>query len=348
MWVDLLRTDTFVNYQGDPSVFRERALAIDTKWIVIDEIQKVPALLNEVHALIAEFPDRFHFALSGSSARKLKRLDVNLLAGRVFERHMFPLIHRELNGDLTLEQLLEHGSLPKVASEPHHAVDILSAYVHTYLEQEIRQEALVANLSDFSRFLRVAAAVNGETTNIAGVARDAAVQRSTVQRYFQVLVDTLIGTWLPAWQPRFKVKEVNKPKFYFFDTGVVRALTQALREPIERAERGKLLETWLLNELRAYRDYRNIGGEYTYWRTPSGAEVDFVWTRGKRAVGIEVKSSTQWRREWCRPLQALTQGGQLDSGYGVYLGDQRLKIGDITVLPLEVFLRALHDGELFG
>jgi predicted AAA+ superfamily ATPase len=313
---------------------------------VVDEVQRIPALLREVHALIAEHGDRFRFALSGSSARKLRRLDVDLLAGRVFERRFFPLVSRELTQDFDLDLALRFGTLPKVCSEPHHAVDILEAYVHTYLQQEIQQEALVKDLGSFSRFLEVAAIMNGQVVNTAGLARDAGVARPTVQRFFSVLVDTLIGTWVSAWNPRAKVKEVAKPKFYFFDPGVVRALRDLLRDPVERAERGPLLETLVLHELRAHVSYAGIGGRLHFWRTTSGKEIDFIWSRGKHNVGIEVKASQRWRSASEKTLKELSDRGVIQRAFGIYLGPDELADGPIRVLPYADFTRLLQQGRL--
>jgi predicted AAA+ superfamily ATPase len=205
---------------------------------------------------------------------------------------------------------------------------------------------VVRSLESFTRFLEVAALANAQVTNVAALARDAAVARPTVQGYFDVLVDTLIGSWLPAWRPRAKVKETQHPKFYLFDAGVVRALSRRLREPLDGAERGALLETLVYHELRAQVAYSQCGGVFSYYRTPSGSEVDFVWVRGKRAVGIEVKASTRWRQEFGRALVDLKQAGVLTACYGVYLGDRPLQADLVTVLPLKDFLAALTAGRV--
>jgi predicted AAA+ superfamily ATPase len=186
--------------------------------------------------------------------------------------------------------------------------------------------------------------MNGQVANVSAVARDAAVARPTVQGYFDVLTDTLIGVWLPAWRRRAKVKEVASPKFYLFDPGVARALAGRLREPLDGLERGFLLETWVLHELRAAQAMQNVGGDLCYWATPSGGEVDFVWTRASRAVGVEVKSSTTWRREFGGALKALIEDGVVRAGFGVYTGTAELKDGPLRVLPLKTFLRELSSG----
>jgi predicted AAA+ superfamily ATPase len=313
---------------------------------VADEVQRLPALLNEVHALIAEHGRRHRFALCGSSARKLKRLDVNLLAGRAINRRCLPLTAAELDFDVDPEDVLRLGLLPQVREDPSFAVDTLDAYVANYLREEIQQEALVRRLDSFARFLQIAALMNGQVSNIAGVARDAGVARPTVQGYFETLIDTLIGVWLPAWQRRAKVKEVTSPKFYLFDCGVARALAGRLRDPIDGLERGFLLETWILHELRATMAYEGLGGEIQYWRTPSGSEVDFVWTRAKRAVGIEVKAARQWRGEFGRALKSLIEDRVVQSGFGVYTGTAELKDGPIRVLPVMTFLKQLVTGRV--
>lgn len=349
LWFDLLRTQTVLNLSRAPESFRQQVEALPAGgWIVVDEVQRMASLLNEVHALIAERGRRYHFALSGSSARKLKRLDVNLLAGRAINRQFFPLTAPELDFDVEIDQVLRYGLLPQVQSEPRYALDILDAYVANYVREEIQQEAIVRNLESFARFLEVAALFNGQIANVAGISRDAAVARPTVQGYFEVLIDTLIGFWLPAWRKRAKVKEVARPRFYLFDPGVTRALSGRLHEPLDSAERGSLLEAWVLHELRAAMAYDGLGGQLSYWRTPSGSEVDFIWTRGRRAIGIEVKASATWRREYGGALKVLIADRVLTAGHGVYTGSSELKDGPIRVWPLTSFLRELTAGSIIG
>ncbi len=346
-WFDLVRTAELLRLMRRPDDFRAEIEALPgNQWIVIDEIQKHPVLLNDVQALIAEHGNRFRFALTGSSARKLRRMDVNLLAGRAITRHFFPLTGAELSYDFAVEDVLRFGCLPKVRAEPDLAVDILEAYTATYLKEEIQQEALVKDLGSFSRFLEVAALMNGQIVNVASIARDAAVARPTVQRYFDTLIDTWIGVWLPAWRPHAKVKEIQHPKFYFFDPGVVNSLAGRLRDHLDKSEQGFLLETLVLHELRAAMTVRNCGGQLSYWRTPSGTEVDFIWSRAKTAIGIEVKLSPIWRREFGGALKELADARKLQKCYAVYLGTTRLKDGPIEVLPLKEMMRALVKGDV--
>ncbi len=293
-----------------------------------------------------EFPKRYRFALTGSSARKLKRSGVNLLAGRTINRKFFPLTGAEMAFDVAVDDLLRFGCLPAIRSDrsSRGRTDTLDAYVTNYLREEIQQEAAVKNLDSFARFLQVAGIMNGQVTNVAGVARDAAVPRPTVQGYFEALIDTLVGVWLPAWRPRAKVKEAQHPKFYFFDPGVVRAIAGRTRDPLGLEERGALLETLVLHELRAWINLANCGGELSYWRTPSGTEVDFVWSRGTRAVAIEVKSGKTWRPEYSRGLKGLAEAKKVTKCFAVYGGEQRLKDGVVTVLPVIDFMRDLASG----
>ncbi|MBY0401347.1 AAA family ATPase [Myxococcota bacterium] len=350
-WFNLLLDRELFRLMRDPGLFRREIDALPRgSWVVVDEVQKLPALLNEVHDALAAGPRRWRFALTGSSARRLRRTDANLLAGRVISRQMFPLVASELSGMPPVDDLLRFGGLPIVRAERAHPVriDLLEAYVDTYLTQEIRAEALVRSLESFSRFLEVAALANGQVTNVTALARDSAVARPTVQGYFEVLTDTLLGGWLPAWRPRAKVKEAQHPKFYLFDCGVARALAHRLREPLDAAERGHLLETLIFHELRAHLAYAGCGGSLSYYRTPSGTEVDFVWSRGKRHVGIEVKAGRQWRTEHGRALRNLHGEKILTACHAVYLGDTVQHDGPIRVWPLHEFLARLTSGEILG
>ncbi len=350
-WIDLIVERELLKFLRDPG---RLALEVEElrhrSWVVVDEVQRLPRLLNDVQDLIARHGARYRFALTGSSARKLKRDHANLLPGRVINRKFFPLTADELGESFDVAALLRFGTLPAVqtSTAERDRIDLLEAYVENYLAQEIRQEALVKSLESFTRFLDVAATVNAQVTNVAGIARDAAVARPTVQGYFEILVDTLLGTWLPAWRPRAKVKEVAHPKFYFFDPGVVRGIARRLHDPVGDEERGALLETYLLHELRAWINRSGAGGELCYWRTPSGTEVDFVWRRGASVVAIEVKSSRRWRSGDAAGLRAFHEVRPLRRAFAVYLGAERLRDGKVEVLPLVEFLAALSRGDVIG
>jgi predicted AAA+ superfamily ATPase len=315
-------------------------------WVVIDEVQRHPALLREVHDLISLHGDAYCFAISGSSARKLRRMDVDLLAGRVIERRMYPLTSKEIGYPEDIVRLLSNGMLPVVHQKPDFAIDLLEAYAGTYLREEVQQEALVKDLGSFGRFLRIAAVMNGQVVNTAGIARDTGVSRTTTQRYFDTLIDTLIGTWVPGWQPRAKVREAARPKFYFFDAGVVRTLANRVRTPLSDLEKGPLLETFLLHELRSAAAYLNIGGEFSYWRTPAGVEIDFIWTRGDAAVAIEIKSSTAWQRKYSSALHRAVEDKVVSRACAVYLGRKELREGPVRIHPVGDFLKRLWGGEI--
>jgi predicted AAA+ superfamily ATPase len=350
-WYNLLLDRELLHLMREPQRFRQEIEALPRgSWVVVDEIQKLPSLMNEIHDALSVAPQRWRFALTGSSARRLRRDDVNLLAGRVVMRRMLPLTLAELDAAPGVDELLRFGMLPIVRTARGSAarIDLLEAYVETYFTQEIRAEALVRSLESFTRFLEVASLANAQVTNVSALARDAAVARPTIQSYFDVLTDTLLGAWLPAWRPRAKVKEVQHPKFYLFDAGVVRALARRLREPLDAAERGTLLETLAFHELRAQIAYSDCGGELSYYRTPSGTEVDFVWTRARHAVGIEIKASERWRPEFGRALTELHAAGTIGAAWGVYLGEQPLQVGPIRVLPLHAFLRELVSGKVLS
>ncbi len=316
-------------------------------WIIVGEVQRIPSLLNDVHSLMEEH--HYRFALSGSSARKLKRGQANLLAGRALVKHLFPLTGREYGEEVILEEALAFGTLPSIITDPSTRVEQLEAYVGTYLREEIKAEALTRNVPAFGHFLEVAAIMNGQVTNLANIARDAGISRSTVSVYFEILVDTLLGRWLPAWTPRAKVKEVSHPKFYFFDSGVVHAIQKGLRDKPGAAERGILFETLIFHELIAHRDYANIGGDFFYWRTVGGIEVDFIWKRAATTVAIEVKSVSQWKGEYEGGFRSLQFSSSKPTAcYAVYTGMDILKREFGLVLPWKEFLQRLYAGQIIG
>jgi predicted AAA+ superfamily ATPase len=346
-WFDLIKNVELLRLMQEPELFRVTVENNDPgTWIVIDEIQKLPQLLNDVHDIISRRGKDYLFAISGSSARKLKRLETNLLAGRVIKRDFFPLTASEISNIFDLDNVLTFGMLPEVVTNSEYSIDILEAYVGTYIQQEIQQEAMVKNLASFARFLKIASNLNGTIINVSNIARDCAVTRPTVERYFDILESTHIGFKLSAWKPGFKVKETSHPKFFFFDTGVVRALTGRLREPIDSAERGYLLETYLLHELRAYMNVANCGGELSYWNTSGGKEIDVIWSRGNRKIGFEIKSSSRWRRSFGKTVDESVQAGMLTKGYCIYAGMESLQYGSVQVLPVNRFLSELSAGKI--
>jgi uncharacterized protein len=229
LWFDLLDESIYLRLLQDPGSLQREVLASDSTWVVIDEVQRVPALLNAVHSLIFEHDEKYRFALTGSSARKLKREDSNMLAGRAISKTFFPLTGSELGFDFDVDQILRFGTLPKICSllssqRTSLAINTLESYVTTYLEAEIQREAQVRNFAAFVRFLKVASIMHGQILNVSQIESDAGVARTTACGYFGILSDTLIGYVLPALQTRAKVKEVEHPRFYLFDPGIVRIL----------------------------------------------------------------------------------------------------------------------------
>jgi predicted AAA+ superfamily ATPase len=340
--IDLLDASQYYPLSRQPSLFRQIVLAQSIqKWIVVDEVQRIPELLNEVHSLMEDHG--YQFVLTGSSARKLRAGKANMLAGRAIVKNFFPLVFPEWKAHNTLDEVSQWGSLPGVlAAPPSDRIELLEAYTGTYLKEEIQEEALTRRVQNFSRFLQGASLTHGQITNLSNIARDAAVPRSTVSVYYAILVDTLIGHFLPAWQPKRRIKETNHPKFYFFDCGVLRSLQGTLRESIDPISKGILLETLIFQEILAYRSIRSIGGDFSYWRTKDGIEVDFIWTRGQTKVAIEVKTSQTWKSGFNVGLQTLN----LQNSWGIYQGANILKMSWGFVLPVEEFLKKLWNGEI--
>ncbi|MDH3404642.1 MAG: DUF4143 domain-containing protein [Acidobacteriota bacterium] len=343
---DLLDTSETLRLIREPgALYRELIGLPPESWVVIDEVQKVPALLDEVQRLMETL--RLRFVLSGSSARKIRHGGANLLAGRAITTAMFPLVSAELDFQLDLDRSLRYGLLP-IAVTGHDPAGFLRSYAETYLDQEIRAEALIRNLGSFSRFLEIAARQNGQVTNASAIARDAGVSRSTVQSHFEILVDTLIGSWLPAWKLKSATRQVRQSKFFFFDPGVARALTGRQAYPPTPEELGPLLETLVLHELRAFLGYTGRDYPLYFWRTYDGAEVDLFFETEDGFVAIEVKSAKRWDKRFHRGLRRLRGdlGADRTKCFGLYLGERSALWDHVQVLPVLEFLRRLWDGEI--
>lgn len=347
---DLLPAEAFLKFAKNPSLL---SAAVKTepkdRWIVIDEIQKTPALLDEVHHLM-ENEGYQRFVLSGSSARKLKRGAANMLAGRAITRAMYPFTSRELDFNLDPQTVLLYGLLPSSVNHqtPELKEAFLKSYLVTYISEEIKAEGFVRHIGHFSRFLDIAALAAGTQINISGLARDAGIGRDTVQGYFSIFEDTLLGSFLTAYKPRAKVKEVTKPKFYWFDPGVLNAAAGAFEQPMPRDWQGVLMEHWIHHELKAYLDYNAVKGSLGFWRTPSGTEVDFIWWYGEKIVGVEVKSTTAIRKNHLKGLRTFGESMATDALYLVYLGSEELLIDGIRIMPVMRFLQKLHKGSVIG
>ena len=346
VFFNLLNPSTFLRFSRSPEVFQEEVEALPKKSIIIiDEIQKLPILLDIVHFFLAQSRNQKTFIMTGSSAQKLKTASANLLAGRASQRYLSPLVFAEHQSLDKVEEILKYGTLPEVLNlkKKNDKIDFLEAYAVTYLREEIQQEAVAKNIDNFSRFLEVAALTNAEITNVSSISRDSGVARTTLKGYFQALEDTLIGHWLHSWRPKQRIKETQHPKFYFFDPGVVRALSGSLRPPLDGIEKGKLFETYFFHELRSWQNYKNKSSKINFWRTPSRVEVDFILEVGNKRIGIELKSSNQWKPEYGKHLKQLKNEGFLDRIYGVYLGEQKRKSQELEIFPLKMFLKLLYE-----
>ncbi len=333
---DLLDTSVYLALSQRPERISQELTPQD-RVVVIDEIQRLPQLLNEVHRLIEERGIRF--LLTGSSARKLRRGGVNLLGGRARTKHLHPLTYRELGSQFDVIRAVEHGVLPSIYFSDDPRAD-LRAYAGSYLQQEIVAEGVTRNIPAFSRFLRVAALCNGTIVNFTNVANDAQVARTTVYEYFEILKDTLVLHELPAWRKSKKRKPLASSKYYFFDVGVVAALQGREFRP-GTPEFGEAFETYFMHELLSYSDY--VSEEpLSYWRSTSGFEVDFII--GDHTA-VELKAKENLSPNDVKPLLALAEEKQLKRYLCVSLEPRPRKLGSVTVVPFKQFLDKLWDGE---
>lgn len=340
LWFDLLQTDVFERLQRMPSQLREIVMASDTvKPVVIDEIQKIPELLNEIHWLIENNDTRF--ILSGSSPRNILYSKANLLGGRALRYELFPLVSSEIP-DFDLMRALNHGLLPR-----HYLSDnpekLISAYIGNYLQDEIMAEARIRKVSTFSRFLEVAAFSNGEMVNYSKIASECGVSAPTIREYFQILEDTLTGSLLPSFQKRPKRRVIHAPKFYYFDVGIVNYLLK--RGEIKQGSEifGNAFEHFIYQEIRAHGHYSGIEYPVYYWRTASQIEIDFVL--GDHEVAIEVKSTNNANKRHIKGLQYFEEEYNVKHSILVSNDPFPRKINNITILPWKIFLQKLWNGE---
>lgn len=331
--IDLLKTDLFADYSSRPALLRER-YQNHSGLIVIDEVQKIPSLLDEVHWLIENRKQQF--LLTGSSARKLKRGHANLLGGRAWRRHMTPLSYQEVEG-FDLEKVMESGLLAPHFLSPSPLED-LRAYIADYLKEEIAAGAVTQNIPAFSDFLRVAAITSGELLNYTNVGREAGVSSKIVRNYFQILEDTYLGFRIPPWKKSKNRRMIETEKFYFFDVGVSNYL--ARRAPrLGSFEFGKSFEHFILMELMAYKAYRQPEMEITFWRTSTQQEVDFLIN--DKEMAIEIKSGKVHEGD-LKGIKMLLEDGPVKRAIVVSLENQRRMVDKkIEVLPWKEFLEEL-------
>jgi predicted AAA+ superfamily ATPase len=332
----------YQTYLADVSMFYNELRGLKKgSWVVVDEVQRLPGLLNDVHRLIED--RKLKFALTGSSARKLKMSGVNLLAGRALRKEFYPFLPSELGPDFSINKALRTGTLPLVwaSSDP---TATLEAYVQMYLREEVKAEALVRNLQGFARFLPVMGLFHSQIINISAIARDAGVARNTIQGFIEILEDTLMLTRLNAFQGRLRVREKRHPKAYWVDPGLARA-TKKNRGALAVEEKGPLFEGLVFMILQAWNAYYGLYDDIFYW-SPAEAkqtEVDFVLTRGKEVIAIEVKSSTRIRKDDYKGLNAIAELEGIRRRIVVYLGGTDFTTENgIEVLTFETFLASLQ------
>ncbi len=342
---DLLNYREYIKLVEDPSILEQELKAKDPsiKYIIIDEIQKIPELLDEVHRIL-ESPNPPIFILSGSSARKLKRDSANMLGGRALTYNLFPLTHIELGDAFDLNKALNIGSLPAVYLAEEDPEKILRSYVETYLEEEIQAEALVRNMGSFSRFLRLAADENGNILNFSNIARDTATERKLVKEYFQILEDTLIGFFLLPFDKAGRKKLAKHPKFYFFDTGVQRAIAKQISLKLEPGTSlyGKAFEHFIILELIRLNHYLDKDYEFSFYRTNDNAEVDLIIeTPLKETFAIEIKSGTNIDGRELKGLKSFKELIPKAKLLCVSLVERRRVVGDVTIVPWQEIFEIL-------
>ena len=345
--IDLLDEALYQSYLANIGLFAQELRAVpEGDLVVVDEVQRIPALLNEVHRFMEERRQRF--VLCGSSARKLKQAGTNLLAGRALRSFMHPFVPEELGGLFRLSDALRWGCLPVIlaASDKKGA---LEAYVQMYLKEEIKAEALVRNLPAFARFLPLAALFHGQILNISSLARDAGVSRTTVSGYIEVLEDTLLTFRLPAFQARLRVRERKHPKLYWVDPGLPRALKKQFAPPGPE-EKGPLFEGWVASVLRAYRDYRDLFDDFYDWASGgrSRVEVDFLLERSGSLAAIEVKSGGAVSGQSLGCLRAMGELPGVVRRILLHTGDRDRRTEDgIEILSLATFMELIESGRFW-
>lgn len=335
---NLLHSETYNTLLANPSQLENRIPKNYNDWIIIDEIQKVPELLNEVHRLIEDHKKKF--ILTGSNARKLRREGVNLLAGRAITKYCYPLTTQELKNDFDLEYSLKYGTLPMAITEsdPH---DYLTSYVTSYLREEVQQEGLTRNLAAFSRFLQAASFSQASLLNVSEVARDCHVDRKQVESYFEILEDLLIGVRIPAFTKKAKRKLLNATKFFYFDVGVYRTIRP--KGPLDKPEQidGAALETLFFQEIRALNSYLDLNFEIFHWHAQGGQEVDFVLYGENGIFAFEIKRSKKVNASDLKGLKTFLKDYPMAKAYFLYGGTETLYINQIEVRPFEEVLKNL-------
>ena len=336
--INLLDEALYQSYLEDISLFYETLKLLKPhSWVVVDEIQRMPNLLNEVHRLIEE--KKLKFALTGSSARKLRKTGVNLLAGRAHRHFMYPFTPKELVYDFNLDQALQYGTIPLIQSQKDKP-SALGSYVQMYIKEEIKAEALVRNLSGFTRFIPVLALYHGQVLNVSSTARDTGVSRTTINGFIEILEDTLLLNKLSAYTPHLRVREKKHPKIYWIDPGIVRAAKKQTG-PLTIEEKGSLFEGFVYMCLKMKKEYENAFDEMSYWSsgTAKNIEVDFLLQKGSELIAIEVKTTKKVKTEDLKGLKAIGELKGVKRKILVYLGTVKMKKEGIEIMPFSLFYK---------
>lgn len=339
VYLDLLDSKLRRTLSAQPEKLEDYIPPKYKHWIILDEVQKIPELLNEVHRLIEN--KKFKFILTGSSARSLRRKGVNLLAGRALTYYFHPLTTPELADDFNLVRSLQYGHLPLACTQKN-PDKFLNSYLDTYLREEILQESLTRNIGNFSRFLEVAAFSQGEVLNVNQVATESQLERKTAENYFKILEDLLIGVRLPVFSKRAKRKLIKHNKFYYFDVGVFRTLRPS--GPLDSASEidGPALETLFLQEIRAINDYHDLGYQIYYWRSTTGLEVDFILYGKKGLLAFEIKRTSTLTKKDLNGLKAFKKDYPEAQAY-VFCNTDRVEYREgITIMPLDTAIGSLN------
>jgi predicted AAA+ superfamily ATPase len=338
IYIDLLEARLFNDLLANPQRLENLIPANYKDWVIIDEVQRIPDILNEVHRLIEK--SGFKFVLTGSSARKLRRAGPNLLAGRALTYSLYPLTAIELGEDFDPEFSLKYGHLPSAVKESH-PQKYLDSYVKTYLEEEVKYEGLTRNLSSFSRFLEAASFSQGSVLNITKVAQECAVQRKVVENYFTILEDLLIGYRLPVFTKKATRRLTAHPKFYFFDVGVYRTIRPMGPLDLPEEAEGAAFETLLFQELMAVNHYLDLGYSLYYWRTSNNYEVDFVLYGKKGIKAFEVKRTDRISGSMFTGLNSFIRDYPTANAYFIYGGDRYMREHGIEIIPFTHALKNL-------
>ncbi len=343
---DFLKTDLFFEFSKRPSLLREQLLVKDEQIlshpVILDEVQKIPKILDEVHWLIEN--KNFQFILCGSSARKLKRGQANLLGGRAWRFHLFPFITLEIQ-NFNLLRALNQGLIPAHYLQDHHYQKSLRAYVQDYLKEEVFQEGLIRNLPAFSRFFDAMGYSHGEQTNYSNIARECGIDSKTVREYYQILVDTLLGTMVPPYKKRQSRQVISKSsKFYLFDVGIASMITHRQITEERGVDFGRAFEHFIFMEMIAHRSYKELDYDIHFWRTKSGMEVDFILGEGE--VAIEVKGSNRIDNRDLSGLKIFVEDNKPKRAILICNEKEERLVGNIHIMPWRLFLELLWGDQI--